>query len=263
MYYNNRKSIVFYLILINVVCYAIQLLPGVGSIFTSIFEYSPTLFLHGQIWRGITYGFLHDPNSIFHILFNMFGLWMFGSTVEDRLGPKKFLIFYLSAVLFSALFSILYLIFGANPTVIGASGGVIAVVTLFSIYYPNTELLIWGIVPIKAWVSTLLFILISISGTVSGAGNTAHLTHLGGVLFAFIYYFWDKKGFSLSHTLKVKKEGPIIHYFEPRKSRQEIKSEKEEVDRVLKKISSEGMQSLTEDEYRILEKASGGSVKRR
>jgi hypothetical protein len=115
-------------------------------------------------------------------------------------------------------------------------------------------------------VATALFALVSIFGTVSGRGNTAHLTHIGGLIFAFLYFYLEpiltKKSEEISRRKKIKKQPTVIHYFEPRQSRQEIKAEKDAIDEVLKKISVSGMDSLSEEEYRILEKASGSPIKR-
>ena len=254
------------LIIINVVVYILQLIPSISSAIIALFSLEPTSVLHLEVWRLLTYGFLHDPSSIFHIIFNMFGLWMFGTSVESRIGSKSFLIFYIFSILFAGLFSLLYPIFGYYVNVIGASGGVLAVMTLYAIFYPNRELLIWGIIPIKAWVATLLFALVSIFGTIGGGGTTAHLTHLGGIAAAFVY-IWLEPKISRAIISRIEKKRRVskptkIHYFEPRKSRLEILEENATIDDVLKRVSEVGMESLSDDEIRVLEKASGKPIRR-
>ncbi len=248
------------LVFINLAVWIFQIIPGVGDVVTGLFSLDPTVAIHGQIWRFFTYGFLHDAHSPFHILFNMLSLWMFGTSVVDRWGEKKFLLFYLCAILFSGLVSVIYPLMGSHTVIVGASGGILGVLTLYTIFYPDRELLFFGIIPIKAWLMLVVFTMISVGGVLTGGGSVAHLTHLGGIAFAFLW-IWLEPKIILFVNRPVKKE-PVIHYFEPRKSRIEIKTEKESVDDVLKKISESGMKSLSEDEYRILEKASGKPVPR-
>lgn len=247
-------------ILVTIIVWIVQVIPGIGNGFTGVFALEPSLVWHGQIWRFFTYGFLHDVQSPFHILFNMLSLWMFGTSVIDRWGENKFLLFYLLAIIFSGLVSVVYLLFGNNPTIIGASGGVLGVLTLYTIFYPERELLLFGIVPIKAWLMLVIFTIISVGGVMTAGGTVAHLTHLGGIIFAFLWIALEPQ-FS-GYLVSRKKIDPVIHYFEPRKSRLEIKAEQQSVDDVLKKISETGMKSLSEEEYKILEKASGKSVPR-
>ncbi len=255
------------LLFITVGIYLLQLLPTVGEAVTQIFGLDPNAVLHGQIWRLLSYGFLHDTQSPFHILLNMLGLWMFGTAVEARWGPKRFLSFYLFCIVVSGLISLLYLFFGYSPLIIGASGGLLGVLTLYAIFYPDHQLLLFFIIPVKARLATIIFAVISLGGAISGRGGVAHLTHLGGIAAAFIFlkvepHFYRLRNKDIQRTKKKRKE-PIVHYYEPRKSRQEIEAEKADVDRVLSKISKEGMEALTESEYKILERASGKSVPRK
>jgi membrane associated rhomboid family serine protease len=259
-------GVVRILIILNVILFFAELSP-LGEMIISLFGLTPIAVLKGQVWRLLTYGFLHSPASPFHVAFNMLGLWMFGTSIEMRWGSKRFLTFYLFSVIFSGLFSLLYLALGTSPMIIGASGGLLGVLTLYAIFYPEHQLLLFFVIPVKARVATIIFAIISIAGTVSGRGGVAHLTHLGGIAAAFLYLKLEPFVIAFIEEKAVRKEKrkneTTVHYFESRKSRLEENAEKDAIDEVLAKISRSGMESLTEEEYKILEKASGKPVTRK
>ena len=101
-----------------------------------------------QIWRVFTYMFLHG-RDLFHLLFNMFILWMFGPEIERVLGSKRFLKYYLFTGAGAGLCSLV-----TNPfdfiLVVGASGAMYAIMLAFAIYFPNRKLLLFFIIPVKA-----------------------------------------------------------------------------------------------------------------
>lgn len=265
-------GVVRILILVNVVVHILQLLPGIGDVVNNVAAANPLLIAKGQVWRLFTYGFLHSPGDLMHILFNMFGLWMFGSAVEERMGSKKFLWFYLISIVASGLFSMFYLVAGQSPWIVGASGAIFAVTTMFAFYYPDVEILLMMVIPLKAKYAAILFAVMSIFGSMGNGGDIAHIVHLGGIAFAAAYHFWADMLINYFRNVirkrdiakedKQKSKETVLHYYEPRKSRQEVEKEKNDVDDVLRKIKATGMKSLTEEEYRILEKASGKPVER-
>ena len=141
-----------------------------------------------------------------HIFFNMFTLYMFGRVLENVLGPKRFAILYfatgLGAVLLNVFLDFLQLqgIINFNTDVnisfsIGASGAVYGIMVAFAMLFPNTELLIYFIVPLKAKVFIPLLILAEIYMEVSRSpgDNVGHAAHLGGALIGFIVIkIWSK-----------------------------------------------------------------------
>ena len=124
-----------------------------------------------------------------HIIFNMLALFFIGPAVEQTLGPKRFLFLYLSAGVFSSLFS---LMFSHNPS-LGASGAINGVMVALALMYPNLKLMIFPLpFEIKAIVLVGLYFLYDL---ISGLGgyNTGigHFAHLGGaVMGGFLIYFW-------------------------------------------------------------------------
>lgn len=147
----------------------------------------PSFVLHGYVWQLFTYMFVHGGFS--HILFNMLGLYIFGSMVERRIGSKEFLLFYLLTGTLSGVFSfVAYLLAGTNVVLLGASGALYAVMLLFSVLYPYAVVYVFGLLPIRAPLLVVIYFLFELFSQMSGAnGGASHLTHLGGLLFAYIY----------------------------------------------------------------------------
>ena len=163
-----------------------------------------------------THMFAHSPGTFFHILFNMFGLWMFGRVLENVWGPKRFLLFYLLCGVGAAIAHLtiqyfrcqellsLYLandpawegMLGAVAPALGASGAVMGIFAAFAYLFPNTELFIMFIpFPIKAKWAVLGLAAIDLFGgiaSISGDG-IAHFAHLGGAITGFIIVLiWNK-----------------------------------------------------------------------
>jgi membrane associated rhomboid family serine protease len=146
-------------------------------------------------WQFITYLFMHDKNSIFHLFFNMFALWMFGSVLENVLGTKRFLNLYLFSGIGAAIvhmfvvFIQLQFSLDANilAPVLGASGAVYGILFTYAYYFPNQHIYVYFLFPVKVkYVMAFLIVTGLISGITSD-GNIAHFAHLGGVLSAFIF----------------------------------------------------------------------------
>ncbi|MBN2736455.1 MAG: rhomboid family intramembrane serine protease [Spirochaetales bacterium] len=172
----------FVLIGINVVVYLLSLLND------NLFNYFALIPMQSRyasyFWQPLTYMFMHDPYHQSHILFNMIGLFMFGNTLEKRLGSREFLLFYL---LTGVLTGILLFFFSSGMT-IGASGALFAVLLAYACFFPDTQILLMMVIPVKATIAVLIFIVITtVSLFFSFGGNVSHLGHLGGLVFGFIY----------------------------------------------------------------------------
>jgi membrane associated rhomboid family serine protease len=201
------------LIIANVAVFILQLFPvgDIGKVVTNIGAMKPVLaFKYLQLWRLVTYMFLHSPDMLFHILFNMLSLWWFGVELEDIWGKVKFLIFYFVCGIGSGLFTVFYLFMNQpNVIVIGASGAVLGLLTAYAIYYPQRQVLFFGLFPMKMRTLVIGYAAISIFFSISGGGgNVSHIVHLGGIVVAYVYlkvapvvsmewnkrlYFWRSK----------------------------------------------------------------------
>lgn len=171
----------------------------------------------------VTYMFMHDTNSLSHLFFNMFAVFMFGRILENVWGPKRFLFFYLvtgigaglvqEAVWFFDLKDVLFSghslinIGGDTPVTkevflnyfvtIGASGAVFGILLAFGMLFPEVPLYLMFVpIPIKAKYFVVFYGLAELFLGVSnfGGDNVAHFAHLGGMLFGFfLIRYWKKK----------------------------------------------------------------------
>jgi membrane associated rhomboid family serine protease len=233
--------------------------------------YSPYYAIHHlYLWQFVTYMFLHA--GVWHILLNMLPLWMFGSEVERRIGGKNFITIYLLCGIFGALFFSLSHIesirYAVPVVLVGASGAVCGILVAFAMIFPERRItLILALflpVTISAKYLVLGYFLIEVLNELSNAGNNiAHLTHLGGMVFAY-FYMKFKFGYSLPFAFSEK----IGWWFRSRFSRLGRQQQREkykpidsglfissEIDPILDKISKHGINSLTWRERRILKKA--------
>ncbi|HQW83210.1 MAG TPA: rhomboid family intramembrane serine protease [Ferruginibacter sp.] len=193
--YGNRfqrtTPIVLNLIIINALVYLVQyLFDGTDEKITRLLALFPYNTVYFKPYQLITHMFAHG--GFFHLFFNMFVLWMFGSLLEKAWGPKKFLIFYFICG-FAAGVTHLAL---ENVPAVGASGAIMGLFAAFAYLFPNTELIIFPIpVPVKAKYAIALMAAYDLFGGVypSSGGNIAHFAHLGGLVMGFILVlFWNK-----------------------------------------------------------------------
>jgi membrane associated rhomboid family serine protease len=244
------------LVFINIGVFILQLM--LGPAFTEKFVLNADWYrAPWNAYRLLTYGFLHDPGYYWHIIFNMFGLWTFGKPVEQMYGKTRFVWFYLTAIVFAGLVWSLSAMATPLPgDVLGASGGVVAVVILFALNFPHAKGMVFPIpFPIPMWALAVGLVLMDLSGAMSQRGGVAFTAHLGGALFGWIFYqtgWTPANWFSALSTKSFKSSRPKFRVVEA----DDDGSEQDEVDRILRKISESGKDSLTRSEQRYLERAS-------
>ena len=206
------------LIIINALVWLAQITVGKDLLsIEDLFALHHFSSVHYHFWQFISYMFLHSSDSFFHILFNMFALWMFGSTLENLWGPAKFLSFYLVCGLGAGLTQAIALTYdisqynamfeagqlGAaelfaliNVSTLGASGAVMGIFAAFAYTFPNSQMIILPIpFPIKAkWALLGLGILDVLGGISSESTGIAHFAHLGGAAVGIIIVMiWNKR----------------------------------------------------------------------
>lgn len=196
-------------------------------------------------WTIVTYMFLHG--GWMHLLFNMLALFFMGPRVEQRLGANRFISLYMISGISGALLSFA---FARNSYIVGASGAIFGVMLAFARFWPRDQFLIWGIVPVEARWLVVGYTLISLFQRGSGV---AHFAHLGGFVGAFFYLSY------LEHNAGAKKFKRVATAPAPaidstvknwrNVDRAGIHAvNKDEVDRILDKISATGLASLTSQE---------------
>ena len=260
---NQPRSIVFWLILANIVLYLANMFFAKENSLTNSMALQADLFQNPwQFWQLFTAGFAHAPITtkigLVHILLNMYALFMFGRDVEKKYGRYEFLALYLGALVFSGLgwAAIQAATGNLHAEAIGASGAVTSVVILFCFNFPKRTLLLFGVTAVPAWSIGVLIIGLDLLRAV-GAGaetNVAWEAHLAGALFGFLYY---QTGFRFAKLVPRRWRGGLSLKRRPKLRIHAPDEKNEELDRkadeILEKLHQEGEDNLTTKERRILE----------
>ncbi len=236
------------LLIANVLAFFVQrMAPGLAEPLVFV----PMLvFTHP--WTIVTYMFLHGGFT--HILFNMLGLYFFGPRIEARLGSRRFITLYFVSGISGALLSF---VFAPYAGVIGASAGIFGIMLAFAHFWPHEKIYIWGVLPLEArWLVVITTALAIWSGMSGSAGGVADFAHLGGYAGAFIYLRMIRWG-SAAAKFKKRAEGASavvgsIGAFQRVDVSKVHELNRDEVNRILDKISAQGVGALTVQERQFL-----------
>lgn len=233
---------------------------GIGQIGKWL-ELFPDWFLRPwEAYRLLTYGFVHA--TLWHILFNMFGLWMIGRLLEQTIGPREFLAFYLVSIVASGVIwsvtAYLGHVVNEQPLVpvIGASGAVASVIIATVMRYPKETVYLYGIIAMPFWVFGVMFVGADLLQALFNRGsNVAFTAHLGGAAFGALYHY---RGWRLEEWIQLERWTGVFNRQPRLKVVREPEPDKldQEADRILKKLHDEGQDSLTPREQKTLEKYS-------
>jgi len=150
-----------------------------------LFGLVPNAVWHGYVWQLATYMFLHG--GFFHILFNMFVLWMFGSEIERLWGTRRFVSYYFFTGIGAALVNVAVTPHGHIPT-IGASGAVYGILLAYAVLFPERRVLLYFLIPIPVRVFVIGLAAIALFSSLTQQGSQiSHITHLGGFVFGWLY----------------------------------------------------------------------------
>lgn len=228
-----------------------------GYFLSSVFALQAyDVFYQFKIWQLVTYMFLHG--DFWHVFFNMFVFWMFGTELEMEWGSKQFYKYYFICGIGAGLINIfltpsdpLY------PGTVGASGAVYGIMVAYALRYPDRHVYIYFLFPVKVKYLVGFLALISFFSTWSSqSSGIAHAAHLGGMLVGFIYLkYWDQfyKLKSMFHQQKTAKR--------PAKTtmsgdNEKIEYYRKQIDEILDKINRVGYLKLTDEEKEMLEEGS-------
>ncbi len=230
-----------------------------------------------HVWQPLTYMFMHAGFS--HLFFNMFALWMFGSSLEQYWGSKRYLIYYLATGIGAGVFQeLVWWLMGTHHVLtVGASGAVYGILLAFAWLFPNNQMFIFPFpFPIKAKWFVLIFFGIELFEGFSRSDGVAHFAHLGGMLFGvLLILYWKNKGVDTGEGLwdgarlkewwrrvtetKARREDKSYgnyHYQDPiredKQEDEEAKRKEAEINRILDKIKLSGYDSLTPEEKQTL-----------
>jgi membrane associated rhomboid family serine protease len=227
-----------------------------GKLFEPLGEWFEGRFaIHSQViatlmqpWSLVTYEFLHDRQNIWHIFFNMLGLYFLGPALEQQWGGRKFLIFYLVCGACGGLLYLLLAGVGFFPAglLIGASGSVLAILAACAILFPHTTVVIF-IFPVPIRVAAIGLVAVYALSVFTGQGNSGgDAAHLGGMAAGAAFVLLAPRWELLSLKTRVNS------------SKKNLQHERElqiEVDRILSKVHQSGLHSLTAREKKTLQRA--------
>jgi membrane associated rhomboid family serine protease len=166
------------------------LIPGLTVLF-ALWPLGSGRFLP---WQPVSYALLHG--SLFHLFFNMFGLWMFGAELERLWGQTRYLQFLLAGVLAAAAAQLLItFLTGSFVPTVGASGGLFALLLAFGMLFPNRVIMpLFPPIPMKARTFVIVFGALELVLGLSGSSGIAHFAHLGGMVGGFLMIqYWRRK----------------------------------------------------------------------
>jgi membrane associated rhomboid family serine protease len=294
-----------WLIGINIVCFLLQLvtrtrfplpegappefsrlLPTLPGPFTDALILNVDKVLHGEVWRLLTYAFLHSTDHITHILFNMLFLFWFGRQVEDQLGPREFLAFYLVSAVLAGVAYVAAAEMGLHGgSALGASGAVTATLVLSACYNPRQVIYLFFLIPVPIWGFVVFMVAKDLFDTLGRTPNgVATSAHLGGAAFAFVYHRthlrltrWLPSSAALAKWKQERSRPRLRLYREddesvtpvpaaaraPSAPRVDDEQLEAQMDAILAKIPRVGMEGLTESERELLLRASEAIKRRR
>jgi membrane associated rhomboid family serine protease len=235
------KSIVLTLIIINVGIYFLSMvlrIPAPRGLLVSlvnrdlvevarraqalgfvntVFSLFPVLLReYGFVWQVFTYMFLHG--SFWHLFFNMYALLLFGRPLEQRWGTNRFFLFYVFTGVGAGIVTFIWNLLG-NPytPTIGASGAIFGIVLAFGLEFPDTMLLLFFLIPVRARYAAFIFggieLIMILTGRMQGIG---HFTHLAGLLFGYIFYMWRIRGKIAMRPVRRRMSAPKRDWFKGR-----------------------------------------------
>ncbi|MEM7167843.1 MAG: rhomboid family intramembrane serine protease [Planctomycetota bacterium] len=222
----------------------------------------------GEVWRLVTNAFCHDRHGFFHFLINMMLLVWFGGALERMYGTREFACFYFAAVLFaSAIYLTVDFFTEGSSRAIGASGAVLAIMMVYAMHYPRERILLFFVIPVEIrWLVLIVVIGDAVMGLVTPIAKSAHL---GGLAFGFAYkrFGWRLSGLLFEKTSGssrrrakpsrgTRARGPSGSSGDGNSGRTRTAKQDAEVDRILRKVSEEGLPSLTPQERQTLQQAS-------
>ncbi len=258
------------LMIINATIFLIQMVIkdfGNGNNFLNIyFGLSHSgLIIDKYIWQIFSYMFLHG--GWLHVIFNLLALWMFGGELERKWGSKYFLKYYIFSGIGAGIFIALlnYLTYAPGEfhnITIGASGAIFGILLAYGLTWPNKEILLYFVIPVKIKYLIIGYGIISFYGTltslIGNGNNISHIGHLGGLISGFIILKYMKN--SPVKNFTISKNGgflnSILRKRRMKKKKLVIKKRilaKKIIDTLLEKITKTGMNSLTEKEKKDLE----------
>ena len=205
-----------------------------------------------MVWQPVTYMFMHG--DFWHLVINMFVLWMFGSELESIWGKQDFLKYFFVTGIGAGLIWLLFNIGGSNYVLIGASGAVYGILMAYGLMFPNRTVYIYFLFPVKVKWFVLFIGAIAFFSSMGTGSNISHLTHLSGMLIGYLYLRFSDHWRDFSFN--VRKKYIELRTTQRKKSIEREAKLQEEVDLLLEKANMCGWESLSDEEQAKLQNSS-------
>ena len=240
------------LISVNFGIFILQTLSASESLFFPLFGLVPKfVWSDRMIWQPFTYLFFHG--GIWHVLINMFVLWMFGSELEKIWGKKHFLKYYFFTGVGSGVATMFFNLYSITP-IVGASGAVYGVLLAYGLTYPNRTVYLYGIIPIRSIWFVFGIGIIAFISSIDNISQISHMTHLFGMIIGYFLLKKPIKWNGLWFTIRKKAIEYSIQKEEKKISKQF--QVEQNINRILDKINNNGFENLTKEEQDQLYKGS-------
>ncbi len=241
------------LIIINVIIFLLQIVFSRTPWLHLISLQLPEVVDHLRVWQLITYMFLHG--GFWHLAFNMFALWMFGCDVEAALGTRRFYYYYFATGIGAGIcVALVGKLAGEHSITVGASGAIFGILMAYGILFAEkiVTLLIFFILPVRMKAKTMVLLFGAfefVAGVGNAFGHISHLAHLSGLVIGYLFFLWHwpemLPRLSIIQNIKMWHLGKKVRKINP----------ENQVDKILEKISQEGIGSLSRQEREILNQA--------
>ena len=237
--------VTFTIIFVNVVAYIVQhIIPSRSAI--RYFALSNSGILHGRVWQFLTYSFMHG--DFFHLLINMFLLFMFGLPVEAEVGRRRFCRYYLICAIGAGITIFISNMFtGISPIAVtfGASGAIFGVMLAFAMLFPNAVVLFWFF-PMRAKTMIALYAVFEIYHFIkNNQPGISNIGHLGGLLTGIIFFYVIRRYYrsrSFARSAKIVKEKIV----------KQNENDMLKISILQKLKDGKGKDALTDDEWQLL-----------
>ena len=240
------------LVSVNLTIFFLQTISGKEHLLFDLFGLVPqAIWSDFMIWQPLTYLFFHG--NIWHILINMFVLWMFGSELENAWGRKNFLKYYFMTGIGAGIVTCLFNL-QSNIPVVGASGAVYGILLAYGLSFPNRTVYLYGLIPIKSIWFVIAIGILAFFSSFQQMTQISHLTHISGMAIGYIFL---KRRWRLNDIwFKIRKK--TLEY---RIQIEDVKQSKEkalekDIDYILDKIQKVGFKGLSDQEQNNLYNAS-------
>lgn len=240
------------LVSVNLTIFFLQTISGKEHLLFDLFGLVPqAIWSDFMIWQPLTYLFFHG--NIWHVLINMFVLWMFGSELENAWGRKSFLKYYFMTGIGAGIVTCLFNL-QSNIPVVGASGAVYGILLAYGLSFPNRTVYLYGLIPIKSIWFVIAIGILAFFSSFQQMTQISHLTHISGMAIGYIFL---KRRWKLNDIwFKIRKK--TLEY---RIQIEDVKQSKEkalekDIDYILDKIQKVGFKGLSDQEQNNLYNAS-------